>query len=205
MYHDEILTETQKNQLPLLKKFSRSFGLVGGTAIALHIGHRRSIDFDLFSAKPFINIRIRKAVSDFSTIDKELWNAKGQYTLIAHGVKWTFFHFPHPIPFSESYHGFIKIPDLITLAAMKAYALGERAKWKDYVDLYFMLRDHYSIQEIIGRMHAVFGDVSNEKLFRSQLSYFEGIDYREPVEYLPGFEVPDEIIKDKLKEFSLQQ
>jgi len=203
--HDEILTETQQNQLPLLKKFSRSFGMVGGTAIALHIGHRRSIDFDLFSAKPFINIRIRKTVSDFSKIDKELWNEKGQYTLVARGVKWTFFHFPHEIPFAESYHGFIKMPDLITLAAMEAYALGERAKWKDYVDLYFILRDHYSIKEIIDRMHAVFGDVSSEKLFRAQLSYFDGIDYREPVEFLPGFAVPDDTIKEELKKFSLSQ
>ena len=36
------------------------------------------------------------------------------------------------------------MPDLLHLAAMKAYALGRRAKWKDYVDLYFILKDFYS-------------------------------------------------------------
>jgi hypothetical protein len=39
--------------MPLIKSFSQDFGLVGGIAIALHIGHRRSIDFDLFTKKEF--------------------------------------------------------------------------------------------------------------------------------------------------------
>lgn len=50
---DNILTENQKKILPLIKIFSPDFYLVGGTAIALQIGHRRSIDFDLFSDKDF--------------------------------------------------------------------------------------------------------------------------------------------------------
>ena len=46
--HKEILSENQIELLTLVKQFKRDFYLVGGTAIALHIGHRRSIDFDLF-------------------------------------------------------------------------------------------------------------------------------------------------------------
>ena len=46
--HDEILNHQQKELLPLLSKFKREYYLVGDTAIALHIGHRRSIDFDMF-------------------------------------------------------------------------------------------------------------------------------------------------------------
>ena len=45
--HKEILTKEQLELLPTIKFFSKDFGLVGGTAIALHIGHRHSIDFDL--------------------------------------------------------------------------------------------------------------------------------------------------------------
>ncbi len=51
--HKEILTKEQIKLLPLLGKFSKDFGLVGGTAVALHLGHRRSLDFDLFSSKKF--------------------------------------------------------------------------------------------------------------------------------------------------------
>lgn len=43
--HKEILNKDQIDLLPLLKEFKREFYLVGGTAIALYLGHRRSIDF----------------------------------------------------------------------------------------------------------------------------------------------------------------
>lgn len=46
--HDEILNTSQRELLPLMKQFKREYYLVGDTAIALHIGHRRSVDFDMF-------------------------------------------------------------------------------------------------------------------------------------------------------------
>ena len=46
--HKEILTKEQVELLPIVAYFSKNFGLVGGTAIALMIGHRESLDFDLF-------------------------------------------------------------------------------------------------------------------------------------------------------------
>ncbi len=49
--HKEILSKKQIDFFPHLKKFSNDFGLVGGTAIAFHLGHRQSIDFDLASLK----------------------------------------------------------------------------------------------------------------------------------------------------------
>ena len=55
--HKEVLTENQLQLMPILSEFKREFYLVGGTAIALHIGHRRSIDFDLFKEK---NLNIKK-------------------------------------------------------------------------------------------------------------------------------------------------
>ncbi len=60
--HKEILTKKQIELLLLVKKFIKNFGLVGGTAIALQIGHRRSIDFDLFSLKEFESTKIRRVI-----------------------------------------------------------------------------------------------------------------------------------------------
>ena len=67
---------------------------------------------------------------------------------------------------------------------MKALALGGRAKWKDYVDLYFLLRDHMSLAEIKAQANQLFHDDFNEKLFHEQLAYFEDIDFSEEVDYL---------------------
>jgi hypothetical protein len=202
--HKEILTDAQVRLLPLLKKCAKNFGLVGGTAFALHLGHRRSIDFDLFTRAPFNNATLKRIVSTFSSIEKALVNKKGEYTLIAGGVKLTFFQFPFLVEYADSFNGIIHMPDLLTLSAMKAYALGQRAKWKDYVDLYFVMKDTYPITEVAQRAHAVFGNDFNEKLFRSQLAYFNDINYSEAIDYMPGHAVADEVVKRTLEELSVQ-
>jgi len=73
---------------------------------------------------------------------------------------------------------------------MKAFALGRRSKWKDYVDLYFILKKHYSIHEISKEAESTFPSQFSEKLFREQLTFHKDIDYVEPVEYL-GPTVPE--------------
>ena len=201
--HDEILTTDQTKLFPLLKRFEKQFGLVGGTAIALHIGHRRSIDFDLFSEKPFGNTALINRMDKRAKIDEIIVNKKGELTLSINLVKITFFHYPYPIIYSERFLNLLKLPDLLTLAAMKAFALGQRAKWKDYIDLYFIIKDHFSVDEITQKGRGIFSSNFNEKLFRTQLSYFEDIDYRESVDFLPGFETKDEVIKKALVDYSL--
>lgn len=47
--HFEILSTAQHDLLPFIKKYSKNYYMVGGTAIALHLSHRRSIDFDLLT------------------------------------------------------------------------------------------------------------------------------------------------------------
>ncbi|MDE1941479.1 MAG: hypothetical protein KGI66_05135, partial [Patescibacteria group bacterium] len=81
----------------------------------------------------------------------------------------------------------------------------QRAKWKDYADLFFIMRGRHPIGEISKKSVQIFGDLYDEKLFRSQLSYFDGIDYREAVEYMPGFEVSDEEIKRTLTALSVSE
>lgn len=201
--HREILTSEQVKLLSVVKLFSKKFGLVGGTAIALHFGHRESIDFDLFSFEEFKNYSIKTKVVKLFPINTIVVNKKGEYTFLICGVKFTFFHFPYKLSFSESFEGIVKLPDILTLAAMKAFALGRRAKWKDYVDLYFILKDHHSVDEITTRGKEIFGNEFNEKIFRTQLCYFADIDYSEQVIYQPGFAVDDEIVKKALVEFSL--
>jgi len=88
---------------------------------------------------------------------------------------------------------------------MKAFALGQRAKWKDYVDLYFIMKDFHTCKEIAKKAEELFGGEFNEKLFRIQLAYLDDVNYDEKVEYLLGFEVDDEVVKKALIEFSLEK
>ncbi|MBI2426709.1 MAG: nucleotidyl transferase AbiEii/AbiGii toxin family protein [Candidatus Kerfeldbacteria bacterium] len=202
--HKEILTDEQIELLPLLKKFSKQFGLVGGTAIALHLGHRRSVDFDLFTDKKFSNASVRRVLTTNVKIDSVIRDEVGQYTLSAYGVRFTFFEYPFPISYSHRFQSTIRLPNLLTLAAMKAFALGRRAKWKDYVDLYFIMKDHHGLEEIIQKAKKLFKQEFNEKIFRIQLAYFADMNYSEEVIFLPGFEVDDRVIMKELVKFSLR-
>ncbi len=201
--HKEILSTSQDKLLPLFKTFSTDFGLVGGTAVALHLGHRRSIDFDLFIEKDFSNESVRNKIKTNHTIQATLVDKPGELTLAVDDVKLTFYKFPYKIQYSEKFEDIINIPDLLTLAAMKAFALGRRAKWKDYVDMFFILQN-YTFEDVTKKSREVFGAEFNERLFREQLSYYDDLDYSEQVEYIEGKEIPDSEIKQKLSEISLK-
>ncbi len=201
--HKDILTEEQRKLLPLLSEFSKDFGLVGGTAIALHLGHRCSVDFDLFSSKAFGNQSLLNKIIKHYKTDQIIVNKLDELTLMINGVKFTFFRYPFNIAYAQELDRIIKLPDLLTLAAMKAFALGMRSKWKDYIDLYFIIKDHFSVDKISKKAKQIFAGNFNEKLFRSQLAYFEGIDYQEEIIFMPGLETDKETIKKALVEFSL--
>ncbi len=126
--HSEVLTEKQRKLLPLIRLFSNDYYLVGGTAIALYIGHRRSIDFDLFTTQDIKRKSIRNLIDKSGfTVDNLLYEAFDQIHLVVNSVKITFFNFSHKIVHSMDFDGIIKIPTLLDLAAMKTYALGGRA------------------------------------------------------------------------------
>lgn len=201
--HKEILTKEQIDLLPFVKNFIKDFYLVGGTAIAFHLGHRESIDFDLFTDKEFENSKIRRRILKFGKIDRVVTDEENHFTVFINDVRITFFYYPFKVDFIENFDNIIKLPDLLTLAAMKAYALGRRAKWKDYVDLYFIMKHYHGIEKIIKKAKQIFSSEFNEKIFRVQLSYFKDIDYTEKIIYMKGFEADDKVIKKELIEFSL--
>jgi len=183
--HKEILTENQLKLLSLLKDFSNDYILVGGTAIALYLGHRYSIDFDLFTSKVIKRKSIKNyLIKNRHNLNQLIKEEADQIHFMINDVKITFFQYPFSINETIDFEDIIRIPALINLAAMKAFALGGRGKWKDYVDIYFLLKDHFSLADIIKRAEGLFGNVFNDKLFREQLTYFDDINYDEEVIYL---------------------
>lgn len=201
--HEEILNAEQRKLLPLMAQFRREYYLVGGTAIALHLGHRRSVDFDMFKMS---------AINHKKNLDKIVAagfehlvtrRVEEQMNLLVGGVKVTFFQYPFPIVPEDSFKDVFRLPSLLSLAAMKAYALGRRSKWKDYVDLYFLLTKCFSLAEVSAKAAELFGELFSEKLFRAQLSYFDDVDYTEQVEYLIPEPPAEDEIKSGLTELSI--
>lgn len=201
--HKEILTKEQINSLSVVQEFNEDFFLVGGTAIALHLGHRRSVDFDLFTSGDISIEKIRRKILKHSKIERVYEKNETEYTISVDGVKFTFLSYPYSVEALLSFENVINVPDLLTLSAMKAYALGRRTKWKDYVDLYYVIKDHYSITKISEKAKELFGGEFNEKIFREALGYFKDINYNEKVIFMEGFDVNEETIKKALTEASL--
>jgi hypothetical protein len=132
------------------------------------INHKSVLDkIKLFNHKPIITRRVEE-----------------QMNLVIDNVKFTFFQYPFDIDRTVKFKNFISLPPLLDLAAMKAYALGRRSKWKDYVDLYFIITQFYAINDVSKRATEIFGDLFSEKQFRAQLCYFEDVDYTEEIEFI---------------------
>ena len=122
----QVLNKDQEQLLSLIQLFSSDFYLVGGTAIALHLGHRRSIDYDLFTDNNFDPMKLRNRIMKDKAIDYTFSQGSGELTVLINKVKVTFFYYPFIIQRNISFEQTLKLPDLITLGAMKAFALGRR-------------------------------------------------------------------------------
>ncbi len=200
--HKEVLTQNQQDLLAIINRFSNEYYMVGGTAIALQIGHRESIDFDLFKKGKVDTLGIKRTFGDKLVKNAILVERSYEFTFVVKDVKFTFYDFPYKIKANVDFDGIIRVPDLLTLSAMKAFALGKRAKWKDYVDLYFIFQQ-YSLSDVIKKTEDVFKNEFNSKLFREQLYYFDDISYEEQVHYKQGFEVSDEKVKQFLTQIAI--
>lgn len=196
--HIDILSDKQQELLSWVRQFKREFYLVGGTAIALYLGHRKSIDFDLFKLGHINHKKNLERIQQSGYTYQITRRVTEQMNLILNDVKVTFFQYPFDVQATQNVENIFRVPTLLDLAAMKAYALGRRSKWKDYVDLYFLLKDHFTIEQICTRATEIFGELFSEKMFRAQLCYFEDVDYSEEVDWLIPNPPTNEEIQEKL-------
>src|SRR5699024_1921526 len=121
--------------------FLHQYVFVGGSALAIHLSHRKSEDLDFFSwdAKAFDSGRLQQQLGRWQS--KEIINLSDQQIdLLLDGVKVTFFNAGWPLLKPTSPDRF-NLATLESLAAMKAHTLFVRAKYRDYYDLYFLVRE----------------------------------------------------------------
>lgn len=175
--HQEVITSEARKIFDKLDRFP-NFYLAGGTGLALQLGYRISVDFDLFWQKDIpkdLLSKVRRAFKDFEI--KVVVNHSEQLTVAVEEINVSFVKYPFPVisKFIE-YQG-IKILSPLEIAAMKAYALGRRATLKDYVDLYFVLKEKVSsLEEIITFCEKKYGSEFDPRLFLEQLIYLKDVE-----------------------------
>lgn len=183
--HTEALTDKAKELFPALKNFN-DFYLAGGTALALQIGHRVSVDFDLFSEKEIDKNLFYKVKKVFSGNEITLSiNNPDELTVFIDGLKITFLKYPFPPIFDPVNYEGIELLNVKEIAATKAYTIiNRRGSLKDYVDLFFIVSKEYAaLEEITEVSDRKFRSEFNSRLFLEQLIYLEDIEETE-IEFL---------------------
>jgi len=195
---EKIFDENQKSIKNFLEEFSKTHFLVWWTAIALNLWHRKSIDFDLFilwkqwSWKEIFK-RIEKTwlkIWEWSDLRYLSDEEEAEATIFINWVKIQLLDFSRN-PFWTKINleadnillNCLKSPSLLDLWAMKIFAMMYRKKWKDAVDLYFIIQNWYSFEEILDRTKNIFTNLFQEE------AVFENIvewnwDKSEKVEYI---------------------
>jgi len=171
------------------------YGLAGGTALALQIGHRISVDLDFFGNE---EIPHEEALSALSVFDKiqVVSKTRAILTCVINDVKVDLVMYRYPLLQPLQLQEGIRLYSLPDIAAMKLNAIIGRGKRRDFTDLYFLLQ-HFSFEQMVGFFQTKYADGSIFLLFKS-LSYFEEADMENEPQLLHP--VPWEKMKDTIKQ-----
>lgn len=171
-----ILPET----LELLEQIQQDeafneFFLVGGTALALQIGHRLSVDLDFFSTSPFDNFQIESYLSQqygFSTDYVAANTLKG----FVQNVKIDFLTHAYPLVNPLRREDNLLLASTQDIGAMKLNAIAHSGnRQKDFFDLYFLL-EHFSLHSLLDAYQIKYPN-SNPIIPLKAIVWFEDIDF----------------------------
>ena len=165
--------------------------LVGGTALALQIGHRISVDLDLFGEVEFDS----QLLMGFEKV-QAIKRSESINIFEINNVKVDIVNYPYPWLDNIIYSENIRLASLKDIAAMKIAAITNRGSKKDFTDLYFLLNE-FEFDEIITFYAQKYSDASIYLALKS-LIYFEDADSEPPLNMLK--DASWENIKKKIKE-----
>lgn len=170
------------------------FYLVGGTALALQLGHRVSVDLDLFTPFPFEKEEVINIIQeDFSAYIE----SEGQSMLITNinGIKVDFVKMSYPILFPTLFDEGVRMLDMRDIAAMKLKAVAQRGSKKDFFDIYFLLK-YLMLDEMLKLFSEKFKQHETFHIVKSLLYFEDAEQYPNPI--LFDSDISWEIVKNKI-------
>lgn len=141
VYGDTISKQARKDlEILVSSGLLKNFYLAGGTGLALHLGHRESVDLDFFSQDKFDENRYLENIptlGSFELQNKETHTLTGRFnnTLL------TLLHYGYPLLEKTTRWEGIEIGSVIDIACMKLDAAATRGSKKDFIDIYFILKN----------------------------------------------------------------
>ena len=180
MFESTLSRHAQKTLAVLGKSgiFTDAY-LAGGSALALHFGHRISVDFDFFTPQPFDPKTMSSTLRTIGSFEEKV--AKG-ITLIGlfEEIQLSCFQYAYPLLQSTTSFADVAVAHPYDIAAMKLVAISDRSTKKDYVDLYELVQQGISLDVMLELYQKKYG-ILVENIFTliKSLRYFEDIDQTE--------------------------
>jgi len=147
--------------------------LAGGTALALQAGHRKSVDLDFFHPSPDPDLASLEI--DLRATDKwETTNtSRGTLYGLFDTAKASFIAYPFFNP-AQAFikHGFINILDARDIAVMKVIAISQRGRMRDFIDLYWYVKNRESLEDVMRRV-----DIQYPKQKHNYPHFFKSLTY----------------------------
>ncbi len=178
-----ILDKKRKEILPLFKTFEKDFYLAGGTALALQIGHRDSVDFDFFTQKEINTKKLYEKIKEVFKDHQVLKNQEEKNTLtvtINNSIKVSFFTYKTKMINPLIKEDYFNLASLEDIACMKLSAITSRATNKDYIDIYFILQ-RKDLADLLNKTKKKLPDISLNLILKS-LIFFKDIEIK-PIKF----------------------
>lgn len=175
----ELLDEPQRNALSALKPAAeQGFYLAGGTGLCLRLGHRRSLDLDLFRVAPFDPAELVSTLAASGTELGAVRLSPGTVQAELCGVRTVFFSYHYPLlERPDEIEPGVPVASLRDIAAMKIEAIASRGARKDFYDLYFIAQAGVGLPEALAAFSERFASASPELYHRLRsLTDFEAAD-----------------------------
>ncbi|OCK50846.1 hypothetical protein BA768_18505 [Chryseobacterium sp. CBo1] len=165
--------------------FFSDFILVGGTALALQIGHRNSIDIDMFGNSIIDEDAFIDELNRFGKVEK-LQKTKNILIVSVNNIKVDFVNYHYPLLEDFKNIDGVRMASKKDIAAMKLNAISGRGSRKDFIDLFFLLKE-FSLEEMIKFYDDKYEDGSHFLMIKS-LTYFEDANFQESPEIFEKFD-----------------
>ena len=195
MFHKETIEPSTLELLKSLQSISilKDFHLAGGTALAMQIGHRKSIDLDLFTQHDFDSNTLLEYLEDsfqFALNFSSTHTLKGSIA----NVNVDFITHKYPFVKSPIVKDGVTFYSIEDIAAMKLNAItGNGTRSKDFIDIYFILKQ-YSIEDILSFYKTKYASRNQLQVLKS-LIYFDDISIHD----FPKMLIEKKLSLDKVK------
>lgn len=181
-FYTRVLNTEQKEVLSKFADLGKGkLYLAGGTALALQLGHRTSVDLDFYTPDHFDVRELSKKLRQIFLSDLVIKGNQSEDTFFAEirGIKFSVFYYPYLLVRSVSEYRGVKIASVEDIAAMKIAAIVQRGRRRDFVDIHFLIKKiglekilkatfekypwYKDMTEIIGKSLNYFVDADNDK------------------------------------------